>query len=70
MMIWYKEKQQGADDIMVSTRIRLARNLAKYPFPNAMTTEQAKKRRRKSAPPFSKAIPRWRRNSGNWIFPR
>ena len=42
-MIWYKEKQQGADDIMVSTRIRLARNLAKYPFPNAMTTEQAKK---------------------------
>lgn len=41
-MIWYKE-QQGADDIMVSTRIRLARNLAKYPFPNAMTTEQAQK---------------------------
>lgn len=39
-MIWYQQNQ--ADDIMVSTRIRLARNLKKYPFPNAMTLEQAK----------------------------
>lgn len=40
-MIWYKEKNN--DDIIVSTRIRLARNLADYPFPNAMTSEQMKK---------------------------
>ncbi len=30
-MIWYKEN--CGDDIIVSTRIRLARNLDKYPFP-------------------------------------
>ncbi len=36
-MIWYKEHNN--DDIMVSTRIRLARNLAGYPFPNVMTKE-------------------------------
>lgn len=40
-MIWYQEKSN--DDIMVSTRIRLARNLKKYPFPGAMTVEQAQK---------------------------
>lgn len=37
-MIWYKEKND--DDIIVSTRIRLARNLEKYPFPNAMSSQQ------------------------------
>ncbi len=31
-MIWYKK--QNNDDIFVSTRVRLARNLAEYPFPN------------------------------------
>lgn len=30
-MIWYKEKSDN--DIIVSTRVRLARNLDKYPFP-------------------------------------
>lgn len=40
-MIWYQEKCN--DDIMVSTRIRLARNLKSYPFPGSMTVEQAKK---------------------------
>ena len=40
-MIWYKQKNDN--DIVVSTRIRLARNLSKYPFPNAMNTETAKK---------------------------
>ena len=40
-MIWYKQKND--DDIVVSTRIRLARNLSKYPFPNAMGKETAKK---------------------------
>lgn len=38
-MIWYKEKN---DDIIISTRIRLARNIKKYPFPNAMTEAQLK----------------------------
>ena len=36
-MIWYKE--QNANDIMVSTRIRLARNLDKYPFPAMLSAE-------------------------------
>ena len=29
-MIWYKDT---SDDIIVSTRVRLARNVGKYPFP-------------------------------------
>lgn len=37
-MIWYKDKQN--DDIIISTRIRLARNIKKYPFPNTMTEAQ------------------------------
>ena len=37
-MIWYEETTN--DDIIVSTRVRLARNLEKYPFPNSMTKEQ------------------------------
>ncbi len=40
-MIWYRENNN--EDIMVSTRIRLARNLKGYPFPGAMTLEQAQK---------------------------
>lgn len=35
-MIWYKESN---DDIVVSTRIRLARNLEKYPFPALLKSE-------------------------------
>lgn len=42
-MIWYKEKNDN--DIVVSTRVRLARNLSKYPFPNAMNKETIKKAR-------------------------
>ncbi len=42
-MIWYKEKNDN--DIVVSTRVRLARNLSKYPFPNAMDKETIKKAR-------------------------
>lgn len=38
-MIWYKENNNG---IVISTRIRLARNMKKYPFPNAMTEAQFK----------------------------
>ncbi len=37
-MIWYKENN---NDIIISTRIRLARNIKKYPFPNAMTSSQS-----------------------------
>ncbi len=40
-MIWYKEKNDN--DIMVSTRIRLARNLNKFPFPAALDAEGRKK---------------------------
>ncbi len=36
-MIWYKKDNN--DDIMVSTRVRLARNILKYPFPNVMTKQ-------------------------------
>lgn len=42
-MIWYEE--QTNSDIVVSTRIRLARNLSKYPFPDAMNDEGIKKAR-------------------------
>ncbi len=33
-MIWYKDN--NAEDIVVSTRVRLARNLDKYPFPKIL----------------------------------
>lgn len=36
-MIWYKESKDN--DIIVSTRIRLARNLAKYPFPQTISAK-------------------------------
>ncbi len=36
---WYKEKN-CCDDIVVSTRVRLARNLSDVPFPSRMTKEQ------------------------------
>ena len=39
-MNWYL--QSGKDtDIVISTRIRLARNLEKYPFPTKFSKEQA-----------------------------
>ncbi len=40
-MIWYKEKNN--DDIIVSTRVRLARNLDKYPFPALLSEDGRKK---------------------------
>lgn len=39
-MIWY---EQNDNDIIISTRVRLARNLSKYPFPNAMDKEVKEK---------------------------
>lgn len=39
-MIWYSEKNDN--DIMVSTRVRIARNIKKYPFPNMMSEKDAK----------------------------
>ena len=38
-MIWYSANNDN--DIMVSTRVRIARNLKKYPFPSKMTKEDA-----------------------------
>ena len=38
-MNWYTEKAPE-NDIVVSTRIRLPRNLAGVPFPSRMTDEQ------------------------------
>lgn len=38
--MWYTDKR--SDDIVISTRIRLARNIKGIPFPNAMTDEQKK----------------------------
>lgn len=40
-MSWYNEKNDN--DIMVSTRVRLARNLKEYPFPSRMTKQTADK---------------------------
>lgn len=37
-MIWYREANDDA--IVVSTRIRLARNISEYPFPNAISKEE------------------------------
>lgn len=39
-MIWYSEKNDN--DIMVSTRVRIARYIKKYPFPNMMSEKDAK----------------------------
>lgn len=36
---WYEKKGENAD-VVVSTRIRLARNLKEYPFPNRLSKEQ------------------------------
>ncbi|MBR5134890.1 MAG: ATP--guanido phosphotransferase, partial [Clostridia bacterium] len=36
---WYQKSGNG-NDLFVSTRIRLARNLRGYPFPSSMTDEQ------------------------------
>lgn len=40
-MIWYKDQQDN--DIVISTRIRLARNLEKYPFPKMLNSEGKEK---------------------------
>lgn len=40
-MIWYKEKNDN--DIIVSTRVRLARNLDKYPYPGILNDAGRKK---------------------------
>ena len=36
---WY-EKAGKESDVVISTRVRLARNLADMPFPNRMTPDQ------------------------------
>lgn len=42
MTKWYDEIK-STDDVVVSTRVRLARNLSEYPFPSRMDTETSKK---------------------------
>lgn len=42
MKKWYEKSGQEAD-VVISTRVRLARNLSDYPFPVKMTAEQRKK---------------------------
>ncbi len=42
MSKWY-ENIKNTDDVVVSTRVRLARNLAQFPFPNRMDGEMSKK---------------------------
>ncbi len=61
-MSWYTEKAPE-NDIVVSTRIRLARNLAGVPFPSRMTdeqriqvNEQVKKAVLESNTPFAKSL--------------
>lgn len=46
-MIWYRDNND--DNIMISTRIRLARNLEGYPFPNALSREGMSEVRNKIA---------------------
>ena len=45
-MIWYKDKNDG---IIISTRIRLARNIDGVPFPNALKDKTAEARKIKAA---------------------
>ena len=42
MKKWYEKSGQEAD-VVISTRVRLARNLSDYPFPVKMTAEQREK---------------------------
>ena len=42
---WY-EKAGKESDVVISTRVRLARNLADMPFPNRMTPDQRQQRHR------------------------
>ena len=62
MSCWYNDKAPQ-DDIAVSTRIRLARNITGIPFPSRMTdeqriavNEQVRKAIVESNTPFSKSL--------------
>ena len=41
-MKWYEKKQGSHPDVIISSRIRLARNLKDYVFPNHLSDEKAK----------------------------
>ena len=41
MLKWYEETGEN-EDVVISSRVRLARNLSKYPFPIRLSKEQAK----------------------------
>lgn len=55
-MIWYKNNNS---DIVVSTRIRLARNVDKTPFPNALKDTKEVTEKLKTL--FWTAIRHWQR---------
>ena len=49
---WYRSTGQDGD-VVISTRVRLARNLPRLPFPACMNTEQ----KRQAADAILKALP-------------
>lgn len=64
MMKWYLET--GPDgDVAVSTRIRLARNLAEYPFPSRLNNESARKADEQIKTAFFAALPSNQNSSQN-----
>ncbi|MFP4698527.1 MAG: protein arginine kinase [Eubacteriales bacterium] len=42
-MKWYEDTKSGTHDVVISSRIRLARNLENYPFGSRLVKEQAEK---------------------------
>ena len=42
MMKWYEESHENLQGVIISSRIRLARNLVNYPFPNSADGPKAK----------------------------
>jgi protein arginine kinase len=43
MTKWYEEKRENSNDVIISSRIRLARNLKNYSFSNRLNHEEAEK---------------------------
>jgi protein arginine kinase len=41
MIKWYEQENENYNSVIISSRIRLARNLVDYPFPNRLTSEKA-----------------------------
>lgn len=66
MSKWYVDKgEQG--DIVLSTRVRLARNLEEFPFPCRLDTASRIKVNEKFVTPCSHACPSWGSTMSQWI---